>query len=187
MKLSSLPPLDGLRNIFNVIDILKRYKRSFIISYHGGDYITVSFGILCYIFNLEISEHQTRPIIYSGSEDVETDRAMLLSLLNDLDHVLRHPEIAPRPARPAAGEADTIMRDIGDLIRFLRFLHDRGHRFFLNQDRSDSIMVTITLEAGLIELDFFEDHIEYSLFQKDDASENDQQRMLDLLAWYKGE
>jgi hypothetical protein len=70
------------------------------------------------------------------------------------------------------------------LIRFLRFLHDRGHRFFMRQGRSDSIMVIIMLETGLIEIDFFEDHIEYSLFPKDAASDNDQQRMLDLLAWF---
>lgn len=187
MKLSALPSLEGLKNIFNITDILNKYKRTINITYDGGDYITLSCIIVCHKIYLQIDEHHTKPIIYSGSEDVEDDQATLLSLLNDPATVWRRLEHAPRPASPAAGEADTIMRDIGDLIRFLRFLHDRGHRFFMRQGRSDSIMVVIMLETGLIEIDFFEDHIEYSLFQKDKASQNDQQRVLNLLAWYKGE
>jgi hypothetical protein len=185
MKISDLPPLDGLRNILNITNILRKYKRSFIISYDGDDYITLSCGILSYIFSIEIDEHQTKPIIYSGSEDVETDRAELMSLLSDMSTVLRRREPTPWIAEQEKSDHhSTLLTDIGDLLRFLRFLRERNHRFFISQDRDDSIMVTITLKASLIEVDFFEDHIEYSIFQKDGASDNDQQRMIDLLAWF---
>jgi hypothetical protein len=188
IPLESLPPLDGLRNTLNVTDLLRKYKRSFIISYDGDDCITLSCGILSYIFSIEIDEHQTKPIIYSGSEDVETDRAELMSLLSDMSTVLRRREPTPRIVELEKGaQHNTLLADIGDLLRFLRFLRKNDHRFFISQDRYNSIMVTITLEVSLIEVDFFEDHIEYSIFQKDGASDNDQQRMIDLLAWYKGD
>jgi hypothetical protein len=188
MTTPDLPPLDGLKNILNVTTILDKYKRSFIINYNDEGSLTLSCCILKYRIDLEIDEHQTKPIIYSGSEDVETDRAELMSLLSDMSTVLHRREPTRQIARQESGAHDSnLLTDIGDLLRFLRFLRERGHHFFVSQSRYNSIMVTITLEVSLIEVDFFEDHIEYSIFQKDGASNNDQQRMIDLLAWYKSD
>lgn len=184
IALESLPALDGLRNIFNVTDVLDKYKRTITIHYDGGDYITLSCVIVCYRIYLQIDEQSTKLVTYSGTEHVEDDQGVLLSLLSDLAQVSQAQQHASGPADVSSDNTDTILRDVGDLIRFLRFLHKREHFFFIGHSRSDTIMVTIVLQAYLIELDFFDDHIEYSLFQKDDASETDRQRMLDLLAWF---
>jgi hypothetical protein len=179
IPLDSLPLLDGLKNIFTITDVLNQYKRSITFTYNG-DCLSLHCIVLCHKFHLQVDEHQTRLIIYSGSEDVEDDRAILLSLLSDTNSVMRRRD-APQSMNIDHG---SLLTDIGDLLRFLRFLRERGHHFFVKQSRDDSIMVTITLETSLIEVDFFEDHIEYSLFQRDGASDNDQQRMIDLLAWF---
>jgi hypothetical protein len=92
MKLSTLPPLNGLKNIFNVTDILNKYKRTINITYDGGDFLTLSCIIVCHKIYIQIDEHNTKLIIYSGSEDVEDDQTVLLSLLNDPTTVWRRRE-----------------------------------------------------------------------------------------------
>jgi len=56
------------------------------------------------------------------------------------------------------------LRGIKDLIRFLNYLDHNKISYWLSHDRSDSIMVEITLLGKRLEVDFFEDHIEYSVF-----------------------
>lgn len=62
---------------------------------------------------------------------------------------------------------------IRDIFRFLDFLRAKSIKFDLSQDRPDSIMVTFTLVGCRVEVDFFEDHIEFSYFTGDEAVHDD--------------
>lgn len=53
---------------------------------------------------------------------------------------------------------------IKDLIPFLNYLDQNRIYYRLSHDRDDSIMVEITLLGKRVEVDFMEDHIEYSVF-----------------------
>jgi hypothetical protein len=56
------------------------------------------------------------------------------------------------------------LHGIKDLIPFLNYLDQNKVSYWLSHDRDDSIMVEITLLGKRIEVDFMEDHIEYSIF-----------------------
>ncbi len=56
------------------------------------------------------------------------------------------------------------MTGFSRLLQFLDYLRDRKLQFSLSQDRSDSIMVSFTLVGARVEVDFFEDHMEFSKF-----------------------
>jgi hypothetical protein len=47
--------------------------------------------------------------------------------------------------------------------------------------RPDSLMVTYTLLGARVELDFFEDHIEYSVFTGDEFVLDDQKALFDAI------
>ena len=73
-------------------------------------------------------------------------------------------------------------RGLVDLLGYLEFLRSKRIGFDLSQDRPDSIMVTFTLVGCRVEVDFFDDHIEFSYFTGDEAVEDDwavMQRLLD--------
>lgn len=56
------------------------------------------------------------------------------------------------------------LRGIKDLIPFLNYLDGNKVPYWLSHDRNDSIMVEITLLGKRLEVDFMENHIEYSVF-----------------------
>lgn len=62
---------------------------------------------------------------------------------------------------------------VKDLLVFLKYLRDNGVWFRLDSVSSDAVMVTITLLGERIEVQFFEDHIEYSRFKGDEEVEED--------------
>jgi hypothetical protein len=72
-------------------------------------------------------------------------------------------------------------RGIIDLIPFLSALRDKKIWFEITQDRPDSVMVTFTLVGCRVEVDFFDDHIEFSYFTGDESVENDWAIMQGLL------
>ena len=47
--------------------------------------------------------------------------------------------------------------------------------------RDDAMMVEIHLVGIRLEVEFFDDHIEYSLFTGDESVEDDQKKLFDLL------
>jgi hypothetical protein len=53
--------------------------------------------------------------------------------------------------------------------------------FRLEQMRPDSIMVSFTLVGLRAEVDFFDDHIEYSLFKGDESVLDDQAALIALV------
>jgi len=73
------------------------------------------------------------------------------------------------------------LRDIRDLIPFLAFLKQHHVFFRLENNRSDSIMVCFTLLRIRVELDFFDDHIEFSYFTGSEDVENDQKLLFGMI------
>lgn len=70
---------------------------------------------------------------------------------------------------------------IKDLLAFLEFLSSRNVWFKLEQCRYDSIMVTFTLVGVRVEVDFFEDHIEYSVFRGSEEVLQDEDALIALI------
>ena len=70
---------------------------------------------------------------------------------------------------------------IKDFLPFLEFL--RTHRIWFRVDslRDDAVNVEIHLVGARLEVEFFEDHIEYSVFTGDESVEDDQVKLFDLL------
>ena len=72
-------------------------------------------------------------------------------------------------------------RNLVDLIKFLNVLKSKNIKFDLSQDRPESIMVTFTLVGCRVEVDFFQDHIEFSYFTGDESVHDDWKIMQSLL------
>jgi hypothetical protein len=68
-----------------------------------------------------------------------------------------------------------------DLLDFLTFLEVRKVPFAISQERPDSIMVSFGLIGVRAEVDFFDDHIEYSLFRGDESVLDDQAALIALV------
>jgi hypothetical protein len=70
---------------------------------------------------------------------------------------------------------------IKDFLPFLEFL--RNHRIWFRIDslRDDAINVEIHLVGVRLEVEFFEDHIEYSVFTGDESVLDDQKQLFDLI------
>ena len=68
-----------------------------------------------------------------------------------------------------------------DLIGFLIFLKQKNVFFALAHYGADSITVTMTLYGERIEIDFFDDHIEYSRFRGDESVLSDQAVLFGLI------
>ena len=60
-----------------------------------------------------------------------------------------------------------------DLLSFVNFLKGRKISYIIEHTRDDAIMVSFTLVGVRVEVDFFEDHIEYSTFQGDESVASD--------------
>lgn len=73
------------------------------------------------------------------------------------------------------------LNGIPDILKFLDFLRERKIHFRLDQYRTNTIMVTFTLVGCRVEVDFFEDHIEFSYFKGDEAVHDDWKAMEQLL------
>jgi hypothetical protein len=70
---------------------------------------------------------------------------------------------------------------ISSLLGFLDSLREKKVGFDLGQDRPDSVMVTFTLVGCRVEVDFFQDHIEFSYFTGDENVHDDWKIMQGLL------
>jgi len=73
------------------------------------------------------------------------------------------------------------LEGLKDILSFLQFLNQRKVQFVLSQERTDSIMVSFTLVGVRVEVDFFDDHIEYSLFTGDEWVLDDQAALVSLI------
>ena len=73
------------------------------------------------------------------------------------------------------------LRGIQDILEFLNFLRSKKIFFRIEGLRTNSIMVTFTLVGCRVEVDFFEDHIEFSYFTGDEGVHDDWKLMQALL------
>lgn len=73
------------------------------------------------------------------------------------------------------------IRGMPDLLVFLELL--RGHKlhFSMRQNRCDTITVAFVVVGGRIEVDFFDDHIEYSVFKGDEGVLDDQGLLMKMI------
>jgi hypothetical protein len=71
-------------------------------------------------------------------------------------------------------------KNLADILKFLDYLTENSVKFDIKQSRSDSLIVTFTVIFFRVEVDFFDDHIEYSYFIGDEWVK-DNLRVLDLI------
>jgi hypothetical protein len=74
------------------------------------------------------------------------------------------------------------LRGIVDLLAFLNHLKSEKIHYRIEHCRPDAIMASFTGVAARIEVDFFEDHIEFSAFKGDESVEDDPQSLMRLIS-----
>jgi len=72
-------------------------------------------------------------------------------------------------------------RGMKDLLPFLNYLDKEGIYYRLDHLREDSLMVSFTLVGMRVELDFFDDHVEFSVFKGNEDVETDTAFLADLI------
>lgn len=70
---------------------------------------------------------------------------------------------------------------IKDLIPFLKFLRDQNAWFRIESVRDDAVTIELPFPGMRIEVDVFDDHIEYSSFTGDESVEDDPKKLIDLI------
>lgn len=76
------------------------------------------------------------------------------------------------------------LRGIRDILEFLNHLEEKKVFYRIEKDRIDSIMVTYTLAGYRIELDFFEEKIEYSVFSGNEIVLDNQEILFNMIDNY---
>jgi hypothetical protein len=98
----------------------------------------------------EVDRRKLSLTFYRGSENVLEDEPVLLAHMRDAGSNVTH-----------------VPRTILDLMWTMHSLGSAPRA--LEQKRDDSVMLTFLTPTALVELDFFDDHIEYSVFEKQAA------------------
>ena len=65
------------------------------------------------------------------------------------------------------------LRGLQDLLPFLNLLRDEKISYRLDCMRDSAVMVTLTVVGARIEVELFDDHIEFSVFEGDESVEDD--------------
>lgn len=79
------------------------------------------------------------------------------------------------------------LNGIKDLLSFLNDLDKQSIYYRLDHLRDDSIMVSFTLVGLRIELDFFDDHVEFSYFKGSEGVETDIALLASLIKEHWGD
>jgi hypothetical protein len=74
------------------------------------------------------------------------------------------------------------VRGLEDMLEFLDLLRSKKITFRIEQQRDDSLMVSFTLVGVRVEVDFFEDHFEFSYFKGSEAVNLDREALMRLIA-----
>ena len=79
------------------------------------------------------------------------------------------------------------MTGLSRLLSFLDFLKGHKIQFFLDQQQDEAIMVSFALVGARVEVEFFEDHLEFSQFRGDESVSSDESELRRLIAelWQK--
>lgn len=67
------------------------------------------------------------------------------------------------------------------MLDFLDLLREKKIWFFINQYSEEGLTVTFTLVGVRVEVEFFVDHLEFSVFRGSEAVESDEKLLLDLI------
>jgi hypothetical protein len=73
------------------------------------------------------------------------------------------------------------LRGIQDLITFLNWLDGNNISYDIKHERDDTIMVVVTVVTARIEVDFFDDHIEFNWYSGDESIHDDQDQLFKLI------
>lgn len=67
------------------------------------------------------------------------------------------------------------------MLDFLDFLRNSNVEFFLSQYSPEGLTVTVTLVGSRVEVEFFVDHLEFSVFNGSEAIDSDEKRLYELI------
>jgi hypothetical protein len=74
------------------------------------------------------------------------------------------------------------VKGLAGLLEFLALLRSKKIQFSLQQQRDDALMVSFALVGVRIEVEFFDDHIEFSTFKGSEAVESDETLLMKLIS-----
>jgi hypothetical protein len=72
------------------------------------------------------------------------------------------------------------------MLDFLDLLREKNVHSFITQYSSEGLTVTFTLVGVRVEVEFFVDHLEFSVFRGSEAIESDEKLLLDLIKEHRG-
>jgi hypothetical protein len=67
------------------------------------------------------------------------------------------------------------------MLDFLDVLREKGIHFWIEQQASEALMVTLTLVGFRVEVEFFSDHLEFSCFKGDESVSRDEKLLMALI------
>ncbi len=141
-------------DFWDLLDLLASFRVSWTALTCGDTRVLEPVRVEITSMGLRILVEATRESLtitfYRGDESVFDDEAVLLGHMRDAG------------AKPAAAP-----RTIVDLIGTMDALGYAPHA--VEHSRDDTVMLTFLTPTALVELDFFDDHIEYSVFEKQTA------------------
>jgi hypothetical protein len=73
------------------------------------------------------------------------------------------------------------VKGLEGMLAFLGFLRSKKIMFGIEQQRDDALMVSFALVSIRIEVEFFVDHIEYSVFEGDESVACDENDLMALI------
>jgi hypothetical protein len=71
---------------------------------------------------------------------------------------------------------------LGRMLAFLEFLSQSNVEYMIDQERPTALLVTFGFPGSRVEVEFFPDHIEYSIFKGDEAVETDESALREYIA-----
>ena len=67
------------------------------------------------------------------------------------------------------------------VLEFLAFLQDRKIEYTIGHERPDALLVIFGFAGQRLEVEFFVEGIEYSIFKGDESVETDEKALFDLV------
>jgi hypothetical protein len=68
------------------------------------------------------------------------------------------------------------------MLNFLEFLMENGVEYRIDQERPSALLVTFGFPGSRVEVEFFADHIEYSIFKGHETVETDERTLREYVA-----
>jgi hypothetical protein len=78
------------------------------------------------------------------------------------------------------------LNGVNDLLAFANFLKAAKIEYRLQHSRHDALTIQLFLIGAFVEIDFFNEHVEYTLFQGSENVLDDQERLFALINAKKG-